>query len=55
MVVNIGKDCWNIIYDFKYQLEHTDKLSKSFDIIKTKVRRLYIRGHYEGWFFGNLY
>lgn len=52
MVVEIGKDCWNMIYEYQYQLEHKDKFSKTLDIIKTKLRRLYIRRIYHGWYLG---
>ncbi len=34
---NIGDDCWNIINDYKYQLEHVDRFKNSLDVIKNKI------------------
>ncbi len=31
----IGKDCWNIINDYKYQFEHVEKFEHCLREIKT--------------------
>ena len=33
----IGKDCWNIILDYKHQLEHIEKFKKTLIIIDRKT------------------
>ena len=38
---NLPIEIEEIIYEYKYQLEHTDKLSKSLDIIKSMKYEIY--------------
>ncbi|MEE8565945.1 MAG: hypothetical protein V3S79_06140 [Candidatus Thermoplasmatota archaeon] len=37
MVADIGKDCWNIIHQFKAQLEHREKFSKTIQKINDET------------------
>lgn len=64
MVVWIGKDCWDIINQYKYNLEHKEKFKKSLNIIKNLLRRpnmngdikwAYIKNDYEVVYQINIY
>ena len=39
--INIGGDCWDIINDYKYQMEHTEKFSKCIEKISEIDYRIY--------------